>query len=154
MKCSFGLSDFLKEISSLSHSVVFLYFFALITEEGFFNLSLLFFGTLHSNGNIFPLLLCFSLLFFCFSYVQVFVALWTVARLSPLSMGFFRQGYRSGLLYSPPGDLPELGIEPMSLMSPALADGLFTTSATWIALLLLLLLLLSHFSHVWLCATP
>ena len=35
MKCSFGISDFLEEISSLSHSIVFLYFFALITEEGF-----------------------------------------------------------------------------------------------------------------------
>ena len=35
MKCSFGSSDFLEEISSLSHSVVFLYFFPLIAEEGF-----------------------------------------------------------------------------------------------------------------------
>ena len=35
MKCSLGSSNFLEEISSLSHSVVFLYFFALITEEGF-----------------------------------------------------------------------------------------------------------------------
>ena len=35
MKCSLGISDFLEEISSLSHSVVFLYFFALIVEEGF-----------------------------------------------------------------------------------------------------------------------
>ena len=35
MKCSFGVSDFLEEISSLSHSVVFLYFSELITEEGF-----------------------------------------------------------------------------------------------------------------------
>ena len=36
MKCSFGIPNFLEEISSLSHSVVFLYFFsALITEEGF-----------------------------------------------------------------------------------------------------------------------
>ena len=35
MECSFGISNFLEEISSLSHSVVFLYFFALITEEGF-----------------------------------------------------------------------------------------------------------------------
>ena len=34
MKCSLGISTFLEEISSLSHSVVFLYFFALITEEG------------------------------------------------------------------------------------------------------------------------
>ena len=35
MKCSLGIFNFLEEISSLSHSVVFLYFFALITEEGF-----------------------------------------------------------------------------------------------------------------------
>ena len=35
MKCSLGISSFLEEISSLSHSVVFLYFFGLITEEGF-----------------------------------------------------------------------------------------------------------------------
>ena len=35
MKCSLGISNCLEEISSLSHSVVFLYFFALITEEGF-----------------------------------------------------------------------------------------------------------------------
>src|SRR5574338_275793 len=35
MKCSLGISNFLEEISSLSHYIVFLYFFALITEEGF-----------------------------------------------------------------------------------------------------------------------
>ena len=35
MKCSFGISDFLDEIPSLSHSVVFLYFFALIADKGF-----------------------------------------------------------------------------------------------------------------------
>ena len=35
MKCSFGISDLLEAISSLSHSVAFLYFFALIAEEGF-----------------------------------------------------------------------------------------------------------------------
>ena len=35
MKCSLGISNFLEEITSLSHSVVFLYFFALITEDGF-----------------------------------------------------------------------------------------------------------------------
>ena len=35
MKCSLGISNFLKEISSVSHSIVFLYFFQLITEEGF-----------------------------------------------------------------------------------------------------------------------
>ena len=35
MKCFLGISNFLEEISSLSHSIVFLYFFALIAEEGF-----------------------------------------------------------------------------------------------------------------------
>ena len=38
MKCSLGISNFLEEISSLSHSIVFLHFFALITEEGFLSL--------------------------------------------------------------------------------------------------------------------
>ena len=50
MKCSVGISDFLEEISGLSHSIVFLYFFALIAEERLSYLSLLFFGTLCSNG--------------------------------------------------------------------------------------------------------
>ena len=36
MKCSLGISNFLEEICSLSHSIVFLYFFAMITEEVFF----------------------------------------------------------------------------------------------------------------------
>ena len=38
MKCSLGISTFLEEISSLPHSIVFLYFFALIAEEGFLSL--------------------------------------------------------------------------------------------------------------------
>ena len=54
----------------------------------------------------------------------------TVARQAPLSMGFSRQEYWSGLLFPPPGNLPDPGIEPGSLRSPALADGFFTTSAT------------------------
>ena len=58
MKSSLGISSFLEEISSLSHSVVFLYFFALITEEGFLISPWLLFGILHSNGYIFPFLLC------------------------------------------------------------------------------------------------
>ena len=48
-----------------------------------------------------------------------------------LSMGIFRQEDWSGLLFPSPEDLPDLGIEPVSLMSPALAGGFFTTSATW-----------------------
>ena len=46
-----------------------------------------------------------------------------LARQAPLSMGFFRQEYWSGLPCPPPGDLPDPGIEPASLMSPALAGG-------------------------------
>ena len=48
----------------------------------------------------------------------------------PLSMGFSRQEYWSGSPCPPPGDLPNPGIEPGSLMSPALAGGFFTTSTT------------------------
>ena len=62
------------------------------------------------------------------SHVQLFATPWTVAHPSPLTMGFSRQQYWSGLLCPPPGDLPDPGIEPRSLMSPALADAFFTTS--------------------------
>ena len=48
-----------------------------------------------------------------------------------MSMGFSRQECWSGLPFPSPGDLPDPGIEPMSLMSPALGVGFFTTSATW-----------------------
>jgi len=46
-------------------------------------------------------------------------------------VGFSRPEYQSGLPFPTPGDLPHPGIEPMSLMPPALADGFFTTSANW-----------------------
>ena len=49
----------------------------------------------------------------------------------PLSMGFSRQEYWSGLPCPPPGDLPDPGIEHASLMSPAFSGGFFTTSTTW-----------------------
>ena len=66
-----------------------------------------------------------------FSPVRLFATLWTVAFQAPLSVGFFRQEYWSGLPCPPPGDLPDPGIEPMSLTSPALAGEFFTISATW-----------------------
>ena len=50
---------------------------------------------------------------------------------TPLSMGFSRQEYWSGLPCPPPGDLPDPGIELMSFTSPALAGAFCTTSATW-----------------------
>ena len=66
-----------------------------------------------------------------FSHVWLFVTLWTVACQNPLPMGLARQEYLSGLSCPPPRDLPKLGIEPTSLLSPALAGWFFTTSSTW-----------------------
>ena len=51
----------------------------------------------------------------CFSHGQLFAALWTVAFQAPLSMGFFRQEYWSGLPGPPPGYLPDPRIELISL---------------------------------------
>ena len=67
----------------------------------------------------------------CFSHVQFFAALWTIACQAPLSMGFPRPEYWSRLPFHPPRDLPDPGIKPASLMSPALAVGFFTTSTIW-----------------------
>ena len=53
----------------------------------------------------------------CFSRVWLFVTLWTIVHQAPLSMGFSRQEYWSGLPCPLPGDLPYAGIQPASLMS-------------------------------------
>ena len=71
----------------------------------------------------------------CFSCVWLSATLWSVAHQAPLSMGFSRQEYWSGLPCLPPGDLSDPGIKPASLMSPALAGGFITTSATWEAVM-------------------
>ena len=55
----------------------------------------------------------------------------TVARQAPLSMGFSKQEYWSGLPWPPPGDLSDPGIEPVSLAASALEGKVFTTSGTW-----------------------
>ena len=69
-----------------------------------------------------------------FSCVWLFATPWTVACQIPLSMGFPREEYWSGLPFPTLGDLPDTGIKPMSLVSPALAGGFFTTNTTWEAL--------------------
>ena len=56
-----------------------------------------------------------------------FVIPWTIARQAPLSVGFSRQEYQSGVSFPSPGDLPHPEIEPGSLASPALAGRFFTT---------------------------
>ena len=72
-----------------------------------------------------------------FSRVWLSVTLWTIALQAPLSVGFSRQEYRSGLLCPAPRNP---GIKPLSLTFPALAGGFFTTSTTWEAL---------NMTHTW-----
>ena len=67
----------------------------------------------------------------CFSRVRLFATPWTAAHQAPLSMPFSIQEYWSEFPFPLPGDLPNPGIEPASLISPALTGGFFTTSATW-----------------------
>ena len=59
----------------------------------------------------------------CLSHFRLFATPWTVAHQAPLSIGFPRQEYWSGLLFASPGDLPDPRIKPISLVSPALQAG-------------------------------
>ena len=59
---------------------------------------------------------------------------WTVARQAPLSMGILQARTLEWVPCPSPGDLPNPGIEPSSLRSPALAGRFFTTYVTWEAL--------------------
>ena len=65
------------------------------------------------------------------NHVQLFATPWTVAHQAPLPMGFSRHEYWNGRSFPSPGDLPNPEIKPVSLGSPALAGGFFTTSTTW-----------------------
>ena len=67
-----------------------------------------------------------------FSHVELFATPRTIAQQAPLSMGFSKQEYWSALPCPPPGDLPNPGIKPVSLMSPALAGSFFTTSTIYV----------------------
>ena len=61
------------------------------------------------------------------SHVWLFLTPWTVACQAPLSIGFSRQEYWSGLPFPPPGYLPDPGIEPVSLVSLASVSRFFTS---------------------------
>ena len=63
----------------------------------------------------------------CFSRVRFFATLWTVTCQAPLTMGFSRREYWSGLPCPSPGDLPYPGVETASLAPPALTGGVCTT---------------------------
>ena len=65
------------------------------------------------------------------SCVWPFAILWTVALQVLLPTEFSRQVYWNRLPFPSPGDLSDPGIEPWSLIVPALADGFLTTSTTW-----------------------
>ena len=78
---------------------------------------------------IFIFILFFSISVYSVTQSCLDVTPWTVAHQAPLSMGFCRQESWGGLPFPPPGDLPDPGIEPRSLASPALADGFFTTES-------------------------
>ena len=69
-----------------------------------------------------------------FNHVSLCATLWTVALQAPLSVGFSRQEYWSGFPWPPPRDLPNPGMESISLRPLALAGGFFTSSTTWEAL--------------------
>ena len=93
---------------------------------------LLFEGKLYLKGRIFPTRLhlpssCSVLS--CFSPVQLLATLGTVALQASLSMNFSRPEYWSGLPFPSLGNLPNSGVEPPSLESPALARGFLTTRA-------------------------
>ena len=94
------------------------------------------FSTFDIYSSLFPFLLLRNAFVCCvlshFSHVWLFATLWTVAHQTPLSMGFSRQEYWSGLPCLRPEDLSDPGIEPISLMSPALASGLFNHLRLWL----------------------
>ena len=75
-------------------------------------------------------MLCYAVLNH-FSCVQLFEALWTIDYQASLSMGFSWQEYWSGLLWPPPGDLPDSGIETVSLVSPIGGQALYHQLFTW-----------------------
>ena len=74
--------------------------------------------------------LCYAVLNH-FSCVQLFEALWTMDYQASLSMGFSWQEYWSGLLWPPPGDIPDSGIETVSLVSPIGGQALYHQLFTW-----------------------
>ena len=76
-----------------------------------------------------PVCVCIDNMHGC-TCVRPFATLWIAACQAPLSMGFSRQEYWNGLPCPPFGNLPNPGIKPKFLRSPALAGGFFPTSTT------------------------
>ena len=109
-------------IASTPNHMLETHFYGLTHDAGCWFLN---FGSFWKN----PVCVCVCVL--AFNCVQLSVTPWTAAHQAPLSLGFSRQEYWSGLLFPSPGDLPNPEIKPVSLPSPALASRFFTTSAPW-----------------------
>ena len=86
--------------------------------------------------------------------ITVFVTPWTVGHQAPLCRGFSRQEYWSEWPFPMLGYLPNSGIKPESLVSPAVASGFFTTSATWEVLMSYHSLNQLKLQNSHLCITP
>ena len=71
-------------------------------------------------------------MFNCFICVLLFAIHWTIDQQVPLSMGFFRQEYWSGLSHPPSEDLPNPGIEPKDPMSLAFEGRFFTSDMSFL----------------------
>ena len=78
-----------------------------------------------THRHLFPkiILMCMCVLI----HVWLFATPWIVAHQVPLSMGFFRQEYWTGLPFPPLGDLSDPGVEPKTFVSPTLEGRFFTT---------------------------
>ena len=90
--------------------------------------------TLHiTSASFMALFLTALCLLICFSRIRLSVTPGSIAYQAPLPMKISRQEYWNGLPFLT-ADLPDLGIKTVSLMSPVLAGGFFTISATWEAI--------------------
>ena len=87
-------------------------------------------GKKNPLGILFKSKLCMHVDAKSLSRAQLLATLWTVVHQAPLSMGFSRQEYWSGLPCPPPGNFPDPEIETVALTSPTVAGGFFPTSAT------------------------
>ena len=66
----------------------------------------------------------------CAQSCPLLASVWAVTRQAPVSLRFSRRERQSRLLFPPPGNLPDPGVQPASLVSPALAGRFFTSRVT------------------------
>ena len=130
--CSLHFTPFSYQNSQMSLNNQYLLFWvAFPTPSGTISCFIFCVSSIYISLRPFGCIVPVSLQLSHFSHIRLFATPWTIARQAPLSMGFSRQEYGSGLPCPSPGNLPNLGIKPKSLMSPALAGRFFTISTTW-----------------------